>query len=87
MSPTKFFQSRSPKIALNGIAFTVLSYWITLDLCLTVEDIKMNYIKKLCKSHLKINSVKYRIHTEKDHVSFNKKSVNQTFAFISSKSV
>ena len=34
----KMFQSRSPKIALNGVSFTFLSYWIKLDLHLTLED-------------------------------------------------
>ena len=48
----KIFQSRSPKIALNSISFTFLSYWIriTLDLHLTQEDFyKKEYIKELCK--------------------------------------
>ena len=39
----KIIQSRLPKTALNNIFFTFLSYWITLDLHLTLEDLKITF--------------------------------------------
>ena len=38
---------------------------------------KKNFINQLCKNHLKINYVKFRIHALKDHLCFNKKFTNQ----------
>ena len=74
-----------PKIAVNNIFFTFLSYWITSDLRLHQKTfIKENYIEELCKNHLKMNYVEYPIHTQKDYPCFNKKSTSQTFTFISS---
>ena len=73
-----------PKITINNIFFTFLSYWITSDLHLHQKTfIKKNYIKELCKNHLKMNYVEYPIH-KKDYPCFNKKSTSQTFTFISS---
>ena len=34
----KMFHSRSPKTTIQGISFTFLSYWITWDLYLILED-------------------------------------------------
>ena len=48
---------------------------------------KKNYIKKLCEKSLE-NKLCEILHTlEKDHLCLNKKSINQTFNFISSKIV
>ena len=85
----KNFQSMLSKIALKRIYFTFLSYRITTELHLTLEDFRKTVlIKELCKKSLEnINYVKCHKLREKDHLCFNKKSTNQTFTFISSKVV
>ena len=46
---------RWPKIALNSISFIFLSYWITLDLHLTLED---SHKKELHERNMKKHILK-----------------------------
>ena len=62
--------------------FTFLSYWTKSNLYLILEElnwINKNWIKKLCKSHLKINYVEFPYAHKNSRV--------QAFTFINSKVV
>ena len=48
--PKKTFHCKSPEMAINGICFTFLSYWITSDLYVILENFySKNCTKELCK--------------------------------------
>ena len=82
----EIFHSRSPKMALNGISFTFLSYRKISDLYLIPEGVykKRMILKNCVKSHLKIFLTMWNS-TEKDHICSYKNSTIQ--AFTSSKIV